>query len=933
MSGNSDPAPSANIPPIWRSPSPQTASAAVAVGGSAAGTPPSTTLSDTSRIAPSNITAHATEPVVAQSEGVSTFESIRAEEDSAQLQRAWPQRIHSAHPNTAARTYGHTGPPGSAGYRPPPPTGHRSGGNARRAGDGPTQENSRMQGGASSGPQRPSYVPSLDSSRTVGLNNFAPRPAPDYWEENSQKTPNHPAPRSQPRSGSSSSPHGQPGASSWRSTLSSTSSLSDFPYPGLVSSSRKSGNANAAPMRKGNSSYYSQYSYVSPIPEEDPTANTSHHGSFASSRVIPSSWGSGLSEDAPSSDAVDDGRGHRGGPGPSRLREEDEANSITATEFIMSYEQEGGSGQTGQQSENNSPVSDTGPLSNNDLPGPLNASSPNMERTHEADPAGMGMTVPALQVPGKTSPPRKNGVTTPTRSVDASTPNEHYDTASSMRRTHSTRSSLSGHSRAPILPTDDPRAQQILHGLQKGTSLDDQSTSTTSQAEIGVAARVERQPPRRPPRLTLDTATKEPEMRSSLTSLPELIKRATRLASVLDRGRPASQLRLDIPQEKDEHRDVRVESPAGRKPASIAEMLAYFPTPGTREGANSRSSGYPARNPLSASPAGGDASRGQDRSGRRRKSSGRRKICGIPFWSFVVLMAMAVIIIIAAVVLPLTFVVIIPRHNRPQIMSTLADCERRLECLNGGTNVFEGRTCRCICVSGFTGDRCATAPTGSCATADFQTGTSNMQGVTVGSAIPRLLRQGPQAFNVPLSVATILSMFSSANQSCNLQNALVTFNGRSMPSQPESPSASSSASSSSRTGPQKRQLATASNPSPTPPASSVPATSTFRLATASPTDTRSTPTSASTSASTAPFVSDETALDFARVSVLYILQQSSMERAVYAQQRLQNFLGGSNTQGGSRVTVGDGVGVDLRERTIIFVNGTVVGGGKGSIGS
>jgi hypothetical protein len=47
---------------------------------------------------------------------------------------------------------------------------------------------------------------------------------------------------------------------------------------------------------------------------------------------------------------------------------------------------------------------------------------------------------------------------------------------------------------------------------------------------------------RRPPRLDID-AVREAEARGSLTSLPDLIRRATRLAAMMDRGkRPASRM-------------------------------------------------------------------------------------------------------------------------------------------------------------------------------------------------------------------------------------------------------------------------------------------------------------------------------------------------------------------------------------------------------
>jgi hypothetical protein len=62
---------------------------------------------------------------------------------------------------------------------------------------------------------------------------------------------------------------------------------------------------------------------------------------------------------------------------------------------------------------------------------------------------------------------------------------------------------------------------------------------------------------RRPPRLDID-AVRDAEARGSLTSLPDLIRRATRLAAMMDRGkRPASRLNdlNDFPSDSDLARD------------------------------------------------------------------------------------------------------------------------------------------------------------------------------------------------------------------------------------------------------------------------------------------------------------------------------------------------------------------------------------------
>ena len=80
-----------------------------------------------------------------------------------------------------------------------------------------------------------------------------------------------------------------------------------------------------------------------------------------------------------------------------------------------------------------------------------------------------------------------------------------------------------------------------------------------------------------------------------------------------------------------------------------------------------------------------------------------------------------------------------------------------------------------------------------------------------------------------------------------------------------------------------------------------------------------------------PFFADNNALDFARVGVLYILQERSLAAAVTAQERLQTFL--TNVQSVSRINLVDGIGLDLQLHMIIFSNGTAIGGGNGTVPS
>ncbi len=75
--------------------------------------------------------------------------------------------------------------------------------------------------------------------------------------------------------------------------------------------------------------------------------------------------------------------------------------------------------------------------------------------------------------------------------------------------------------------------------------------------------------------------------------------------------------------------------------------------------------------------------------------------------------------------------------------------------------------------------------------------------------------------------------------------------------------------------------------------------------------------------------SDDNSLDFARVAILYVLQETGWDTAVSAQQRLQSFL--SSRQTGSSVSVTTGFGLDLQQHVLVLANGTVVGGGMGSI--
>ena len=292
---------------------------------------------------------------------------------------------------------------------------------------------------------------------------------------------------------------------------------------------------------------------------------------------------------------------------------------------------------------------------------------------------------------------------------------------------------------------------------------------------------------------------------------------------------------------------------------------------------------------------------------------------------FLILVVLAILLIVAAVILPIVFIVL-PRRHHSGAATDGAGCPADFQCLNGGSSVFDANACHCVCINGFTGDRCAVAATNSCVTEDFNSDGAELRGVTVGSSIPRLIRQGPEKFHIPLSVSTLLTLFSTTGLTCNSENALVTFG--TVPS----PSQSQSSPTAANTNVQKRDspiLADNSGPTPTAVALSV-ATTVNGLVFA----TSSTPSPSGGSSSgggqpaSSPFFVDEDALDFAGVSVLFVLQQTSLDKAITAQQRLASFLG--NFQTTSTVNLANGLGVDLRKHTFLFVNGTIIGGGSNS---
>jgi hypothetical protein len=452
-------------------------------------------------------------------------------------------------------------------------------------------------------------------------------------------------------------------------------------------------------------------------------------------------------------------------------------------------------------------------------------------------------------------------------------------------------------------------------------------------AEVAVDGRARLLSPReinRPPRLDLK-AVRETEQRGSLTSLPDLIRRATRLASNLDRGKTASRLgMLDMFNSSDpkllekanrqsELLPTRPWHPADRLTAdarntnSITDMLASFPPPGL---------GTPTPTgdrPSSRWPS--PFANGQDLNhqymspvkpeGKRQKQ--QRRCCGMPVWAFTVSMLVLLIFVAAAVIIPMVLIVI-PRQNASASFN-YAVCPTANPCANGGSSVVSNNSCRCICANGFTGSTCATAAGPNCTTLNMD----NYPNATAGSSIPRLLTAAQTNFSVPLNATLLLSLFSATNISCASEDSLVTFSS----------------------GPQRREIAQQVDllaafegsfpPHPTPVAQlaergagAAASTTAIPIATAPP----STQAQGSTMPGNQPITQSD--LDFGRVAVLFVMQESNdpssaVNSGIVVLDRLQGvFLG--NTFSPGKVMVGNNVTVDFATATIDMGNGTVVGG-------
>ncbi|KAL2269540.1 hypothetical protein VTJ83DRAFT_1724 [Remersonia thermophila] len=695
------------------------------------------------------------------------------------------------------------------------------------------------------------------------------------------------------------------------STLSSVGSIPDFPLPmQMTPGPPRRGSLGPPPSaRRGASSFYSNASFVSPIPEESPRSRS--RASIASSTAIPDSWGA--QSPAPSPDFPDN----------DMILEESVDGDEDAEESRLVANASVGK-----------------------------RAKPTLVAASSARPGDFGPRQEPFQggtgyVDGSSSDSQATGASAAASATPDAMLNAYYSSASS----------------------DDPSIAN-----QPRTAPPAAAAAVRNSRRLSVL--------RRPPRLDID-AVRAAEARGSLTSLPDLIRRATRLAASLEKGRrPASQFHEDdfpnwVQQEK--HR------------SGLSDMLAAFPppaqarTPAITGPQPRRSIRASLREQVQSWPF--LLSRTLDTSQEaappsdddRSEKSKRRLCCGLPRWMVIVASIVALLIIVAAVVIPIEFLVIRRQENNNGAQQQLQQCRNQLPCANGGTNIIgDDGACTCRCVNGFSGPDCTTFGDLSCTTMAL-TGSGADGQVTVGNAIPRLVQDALTNYSIPLSANEIISKFEASNLSCSAENALVTFNGlatrqfgTSSPQQVQQAALGDDRAAAIVDGVFFTTVTVVVFPSTTVTLGGGPATTTIvttvtpstftrnlstttlTLVTSAPpgsaTATRSviTTTTMSSSAPTPSagtpsdadlFTVGEDALDFARVAVLYVLQQDGLNGAEAAQVALQRFFnsaasttvagGGSGaaTVGAARnVTIGEGRSVDL---VGFFVD---LGDGKGRVG-
>jgi hypothetical protein len=275
---------------------------------------------------------------------------------------------------------------------------------------------------------------------------------------------------------------------------------------------------------------------------------------------------------------------------------------------------------------------------------------------------------------------------------------------------------------------------------------------------------------KRPPRLDID-AVRDMEARGSTTSLTDLIKRATKLASNLDRGKTASRLgMLDMFGASRSSQHLGNMAP-GKRDSSMSDMLSSFPAPA----AGTPRSEWPT-NEKGFMSSTTELSRGKGDDSKRKTA--RRRICGMTIPCFTVVLIILILLIAAAVLIPI-FLIVVPRQSANNSSSSTAaastnSCSKdsSTKCQNGGTSILINGACGCVCSNGFTGRNCEVQGGSECTTQTVSDGSTSYNNATMARDVLRGFTDA-RSFNIPLNATTILGLFSSNAITCDDASTLV----------------------------------------------------------------------------------------------------------------------------------------------------------------
>ncbi|KAK6330857.1 hypothetical protein TWF718_003057 [Orbilia javanica] len=656
------------------------------------------------------------------------------------------------------------------------------------------------------------------------------------------------------------------------------------PFHNVARGSRTSASStnSAVAGKRGHavSSHYSQVSYVSTIPEEASDYSRNAHNSYASSHVIPSSWGSpvgGLWIPASNEELMSDASSISKGSNKSRSNdyEDFDEGATLVRQASMGRKQKPKltnvrARSTERSSDRSSERSSEKSSEKASEKSDLRSKSSKSDLTNNSHSHGKrGGSIASLKLEQKMTGKSEKvmmasqPISTQMEVSDDLQPPPKFGFWQRLSAI-STRSNSSDMAPKPLrIPSgkNSPEDNYATMHSRKGSQSPSVGTGPLG-ANLSIPQPTLNRP--RPPRLNID-AVREAEARGSLTSLPELIRRATKLAAVLETGaRPDSRWegsRAPSMMSTDTSNVHGHGHGHGRYQESLSDILASFPPPlASSRHVSSRGTAWPLP---------GDFAylQSEETSEIRRK----RKICGLPLWAFILLVLLAIVVATAAVILPVQLVALNKDKSKAS-SSSLDTCAKTNPCLNGGLVSVEDGKCTCVCTNEFFGANCGQSNDPACTTMLIQETTGSgpiSRNVSVGLAIPRLLGVSDSKFKVPINSATLANTFSSQNTTCALQNALVMLNGRTSPPGTASDS----------------QVNTVST----------------------------------------GIALDETVVDFARVAVLYLASTAGMRQAVDARENLGTIFADGNDYG--TVKIDGTIEIDLTKLRISTGSGEKVVGG------